>query len=109
MMVAFNRGDSESSMSISSLASSKRGWSVYEDETDNDTDCILEHMSKNTSKSVSFSTIDIREYPLTVGDNPGCGRGVSDGICDYTFEDFPSHMMNILNDFSRVFIGTYID
>jgi hypothetical protein len=29
------------------------------------------------ARSVSFSSIEVREYPLCIGDNPGCRRGVS--------------------------------
>ena len=28
-------------------------------------------------RAVSFSSIEIREFPLCMGDNPGCLRGVS--------------------------------
>lgn len=33
----------------------------------------------SNERSVSFSSIEIREYPLCMGDNPGCLRGVSFG------------------------------
>ena len=38
---------------------------------------IAKPPSFSDQRSVSFSSIDIREYPLCMGDNPGCLRGVS--------------------------------
>jgi hypothetical protein len=36
---------------------------------------ILRKKSRNTGHNVRFDTINIREYPIMPGDNPGCLRG----------------------------------
>ena len=57
-----------------------RQWSIPPTQEQNDDfDDILQHLRKSRSqpRNVSFSTIGIREYPLCLGDNPGCQNGVS--------------------------------
>eukprot|EP00980_Cylindrotheca_fusiformis_P030861 scaffold25535_cov117-Cylindrotheca_fusiformis.AAC.4 len=53
---------------------------VFESSTDLNHECLdgdeTAVREAITARSVSFSSIEVREYPLCIGDNPGCKRGV---------------------------------
>ncbi|CAJ1960139.1 unnamed protein product [Cylindrotheca closterium] len=49
---------------------------MFANEDNSDANPIAKPSSISHERSVSFSSIEIRQYPLCMGDNPGCLRGV---------------------------------
>mmetsp|Transcript_19057 Transcript_19057/g.47133 ORF Transcript_19057/g.47133 Transcript_19057/m.47133 type:complete len:238 (+) Transcript_19057:155-868(+) len=57
-------------------ANSKKVTANDHNSQPTDENPISKPSSLSDQRSVSFSSIEVREYPLCMGDNPGCLRGV---------------------------------